>query len=69
MAYERENIGGKHTLGPRCVRVGRDSGAALDPRLLIGRHIPMVNDTTAFALCLCVYRRLSRFERLIHPSA
>jgi hypothetical protein len=29
----------------------------------------MANDTTAFALCLCVYRRLSRFERLIHRSA
>ena len=51
------------------MRVGRDSGAAPDTRRLIGRHTPMANDTTAFALCLCVYRRLSRFERLIHPSA
>jgi hypothetical protein len=50
------------------VCVGRDSGAALDTRLLIGRHTPMANDTSAFALCLYVYLRLSRFERLIHGS-
>ena len=54
-AYDRENIGGECTLRRRCVRVSRDSGAALVTRDLIGRHPEMDNHAAAFALCLCGY--------------
>ena len=54
--------GGGLTRGLRCVRCGRDSGSAPGTQPLVGSRIRMDNNATAFALCLCVERQLSRFE-------
>ena len=56
-----EQSGGDRTRGHRCVRCVRDSGGA-GTQPLGGSRIRMDDDATAFALCLYLWRQLSRFE-------
>ena len=67
MAHGYEDIGGERTLGLRCVRFRRDPGGAPGIQPLPGRRTRMADDPTALALW--GGQRLSRSERLIHPSA
>ena len=66
-AHGYKDIGGERTLGLRRVRFRRDPCGATGIQPLLGRRTRMADDATALALW--GVQRLSRSERLIHPSA